>query len=59
MTNMQQPRYQKDQTRYTAEFSQELVSENEEKNDDFVREAINRAYSQFSERDDFDQSKVR
>lgn len=59
MTNMERPRYQKDQTQYTAEFSNELVSMQHEENEDYVREAINRAYSQFSERDDFDESRVR
>lgn len=57
MTNMQRPRYQKDQTQYTAEFSKELVSEHEEKSDDLVRQAINRMYSQFSEEDHMDESR--
>ncbi|SDY29916.1 hypothetical protein [Thermoactinomyces sp. DSM 45892] len=55
---MKQPRNQKEQTKYEAEFSNELLGMQESEGENFVQAAINRAYSQSGDIDETGQERA-
>ncbi|MDQ0417759.1 hypothetical protein J2Z48_001932 [Croceifilum oryzae] len=54
---MKQPR-KIEQTKYNAEFSNELLGMQEAEGENFVQAAINRAYSQSGDVDEAEQERV-